>query len=374
MSTSEGGKNPDQNNRRLTMPDQPEQPDQTRPKTRRDLRSDRTPRKTCLIDESPLLVPPTLAAIFGIAQAVVLQQLHFWLENSQHKHQHDGHAWIYNTYETWRTQGGLWFMPERSIKHYILELERSGVVVSIQPDQFNRRKYYRIDYDALATLVDEWLDRPLDDVDHGTKFVPSSVQDMNVQNDQILSHDLTKNTQRLHDHDQPDGCQPVGNQTDQSEPDQPDDPGLSAGTQESFLEPGLEPGSAPKKSRPGGKRPTTLILEAYTQSVTSRGWRTQKTDAKTHLSALEAAGCRPEDVEHVIAWATDGQSRRQAYHLSQLPDDYKSWKAANAVRNGPERPPEPPNSPTGPDTPSESSELLERLERKYPGYGSDDLF
>lgn len=59
-----------------------------------------------LIEEPPLQVLPTLAQAIGLNEAIILQQIHYWLQRSKHKH--DGRRWIYNTYEQWQAQLPFW--------------------------------------------------------------------------------------------------------------------------------------------------------------------------------------------------------------------------------------------------------------------------
>lgn len=59
-----------------------------------------------LIDEEPLQVLPGLAAVIGLNEAMVVQQLHYWLRRS--KHEHDGRKWIYNTLGEWQVQFPFW--------------------------------------------------------------------------------------------------------------------------------------------------------------------------------------------------------------------------------------------------------------------------
>jgi len=46
-----------------------------------------------LLESNPLVIIPELATAIGLNEAVVLQQIHYWLKTSKHKH--DGFAWIY---------------------------------------------------------------------------------------------------------------------------------------------------------------------------------------------------------------------------------------------------------------------------------------
>ncbi len=107
-----------------------------------------------LIHEPPLQVLPSLACKIGLNEAIVLQQLHFWIENSKTGKTIDGKKWVYNTYNGWVENFPFW--SERTIQRAFLNLEKLGLVLSIQPDKgkYDRKKYYTIDYEQLASMED----------------------------------------------------------------------------------------------------------------------------------------------------------------------------------------------------------------------------
>ncbi|NWQ41930.1 conserved phage C-terminal domain-containing protein [Bacillus sp. EB106-08-02-XG196] len=105
---------------------------------------------TLLINEAPLMIVPSLAVKIGINEAVVLQQIHYWLGRS--KHQIKGRKWVYNTYEDWQEQFPFWSIS--TIKRTFHSLEKLGVVVS---DNWNamkldKTKWYTINYEQLANI------------------------------------------------------------------------------------------------------------------------------------------------------------------------------------------------------------------------------
>ena len=85
-----------------------------------------------LLDEEPMVVQPSLAKLLGINQAIILQQMHYWLKINQKKGspQIDGYYWTYNTYQEWANQ--FQWLSAESIKRFILDLENKGVVISRQ--------------------------------------------------------------------------------------------------------------------------------------------------------------------------------------------------------------------------------------------------
>lgn len=104
-----------------------------------------------LIDDYPILVLPKLAEMIGLNEAIVLQQMHYWLTNS--KHYHDGCKWIYNTYKGWQEQFPFW--SDRTIRRTITSLEKQKLIVTGNYNKagFDKTKWYSVDYSVLE-LVD----------------------------------------------------------------------------------------------------------------------------------------------------------------------------------------------------------------------------
>lgn len=111
-----------------------------------------------LINQPPLQVLPDLAMKIGLNEAIILQQLHYWIERSVNIR--EDHKWVYNDYSTWQEQFPFW--SESTIKRAFLTLEKLGIVVSKQFEKYtsdykkrNRRKWYTIDYVAFEKLEKE---------------------------------------------------------------------------------------------------------------------------------------------------------------------------------------------------------------------------
>lgn len=104
-----------------------------------------------LIDEPPLQVLPSLAVAIGLNEAIVVQQLHYWLSNQKTDGFVDetGEKWIYNTYSEWKENFPFW--SESTIQRIFSSLEKSGIIVSEQKDKskYDRKKYYRLAYDMI---------------------------------------------------------------------------------------------------------------------------------------------------------------------------------------------------------------------------------
>lgn len=100
-----------------------------------------------LLNEHPLQVLPSLAIAIGLNEAIILQQLHYWLLKS--KNEREGKRWVYNCYKDWQQQFPFW--SERTIKRIFRNLEKKKLVISYQweKSEYDRRKWYTINYDVL---------------------------------------------------------------------------------------------------------------------------------------------------------------------------------------------------------------------------------
>ncbi|AYN26429.1 hypothetical protein D8682_05100 [Buttiauxella sp. 3AFRM03] len=103
-----------------------------------------------LINENPLQVLPSLACAIGLNEAVILQQIHYWMASSRHHYQ--DRRWVYNSVANWQKQFPFW--SEATIKRALLSLEQQGMVVSgnHNRDPRDRSKWYSINYAALGAI------------------------------------------------------------------------------------------------------------------------------------------------------------------------------------------------------------------------------
>lgn len=105
---------------------------------------------TLLINEPPLMVLPSLAQSIGLNEAIILQQVHYWLNPQFNKNFKEGHYWVHNSYEQWQDQFRFWSTV--TIKRTIQSLEKKGLLLSsnFNASSFNKTKWYRINYEKLS--------------------------------------------------------------------------------------------------------------------------------------------------------------------------------------------------------------------------------
>jgi len=103
-----------------------------------------------LVDESPLIILPSLAAAIGLPEAIMLQQLHYWLRTAGKPH--DGRLWIYNSYPQWVVQMPFW--TPRIIRRVLTRLQALGLIHTANYNALtiDRTTWYTIDYAVVAAL------------------------------------------------------------------------------------------------------------------------------------------------------------------------------------------------------------------------------
>lgn len=104
-----------------------------------------------LINEPPLQVLPTLAQKIGLNEAIILQQVHYWLDPRHNKNYFEDRYWVRNTYEQWQTQFPFWAM--NTIRRTVANLEETGLLMSFVTRDFKKLKYYSLNYAQLEQLV-----------------------------------------------------------------------------------------------------------------------------------------------------------------------------------------------------------------------------
>lgn len=105
-----------------------------------------------LFDKELLVVNPKLAVLIGLNEAIILQQMHYWIKKSDKCI--DGKIWIYNSITSWKEQ--FPFFSESTVKRTITELEKKGLILvgNFNKDNRDRTKWYSINYGMLQKLED----------------------------------------------------------------------------------------------------------------------------------------------------------------------------------------------------------------------------
>lgn len=111
-----------------------------------------------LFHKNILLIQPEIAVALGVNEAIVLQQIHYWLEKSNHYY--EGCCWTYNTYNNWHEQ--FPFFSESTIKRTIRSLEKRNILICssvFNKIKLDRTKWYTINYDELEKVINKKFDK-----------------------------------------------------------------------------------------------------------------------------------------------------------------------------------------------------------------------
>lgn len=100
----------------------------------------------------PLVVNPELAVRIGLNESIVVQQIHYWLTETDSGIEHDGCRWVYNTLEQWQLQFPFWSI--KTIKRSIASLASMEVirVEQLNKTRHDRTNYYAINYESPYLL------------------------------------------------------------------------------------------------------------------------------------------------------------------------------------------------------------------------------
>jgi uncharacterized phage protein (TIGR02220 family) len=100
-----------------------------------------------LIDEPPLQVLPSLAREIGLNEAIMLQQMHYWLLKSSNEF--EGVKWFYKTLEDWQKEFPFW--STMTIRRTLSNLEKQKVIRigNFNKKKFDKTKWYTIEYQCV---------------------------------------------------------------------------------------------------------------------------------------------------------------------------------------------------------------------------------
>lgn len=107
-----------------------------------------------LFKRQPLVISPQLACRIGLNEAIVLQQICYWIEETPAGVEHAGRKWVYNTIEQWNEQFPFW-SPD-TVKRSLTSLKKRGLVdvKQLNKSKHDRTNFYAINYDS-PLLVEE---------------------------------------------------------------------------------------------------------------------------------------------------------------------------------------------------------------------------
>lgn len=84
-----------------------------------------------LFDEHPIIANKTLAREIGLNEALILQQINYWIEINKKtgKNFFEGRYWTYNSIKSWR-ENDFDYMSLDTVKRTFAKLEKQGYLMS----------------------------------------------------------------------------------------------------------------------------------------------------------------------------------------------------------------------------------------------------
>lgn len=132
------------------------------------------------------IVRKKLAKEIGLNEAIVLNQLQYWIEKNKRagNNYYDGRYWVYNTYEDWQKQD-FEYWSVKTIQRIFSKLESIGLVISGNYNKMpmDRTKWYTIDYEMLEKMAEN--------IEKST--IRTNCPNANGQSDLSNNHRIPKN-------------------------------------------------------------------------------------------------------------------------------------------------------------------------------------
>ena len=139
--------------------------------------------KIWLMDEQPVVVDRGLARVIGLSEAIVITQLHQWIEyNKKHKKNYkDGYYWTYGSMEKLHEEYFDILGSVRTVRRVFKKLEKNGYLIVINYNKLNFDKtcWYRVNYEKFDLLKKEYRDGQNDRTEED-KMTTSQVDNLTI--------------------------------------------------------------------------------------------------------------------------------------------------------------------------------------------------
>lgn len=151
-----------------------------------------------LLSKNKIVLNTDLATQIGLNEALVLQQLFYWLEKGI---EINGRQWVYKTHAKWQKQD-FPFWSVSTIKRTLNNLEKLGLidVEQLSDNNFDRKNYYTINFKKLKECEDQTTDntekvkltssKSQNELDEKVKLNPSDEVKMNPSDEVKMSSSL----------------------------------------------------------------------------------------------------------------------------------------------------------------------------------------
>lgn len=109
-----------------------------------------------LFDEQPIVIDRTLAKKIGLNEAIILQQIHYWISNNKKANRNfiNGMYWTYNSMKEWH-ESEFSFWSFDTVKRTFAKLVKNGLLLkdNFNKDKRDRTAWYTINYVKLNEIM-----------------------------------------------------------------------------------------------------------------------------------------------------------------------------------------------------------------------------
>ena len=139
-----------------------------------------------LFDSEPLVINKLTAKVLGLNEAIVIQQIHYWLEINRkvNNNFYDDRTWTYNTYEDWQKEN-FDFWSVSTLKRIFKSLFDKKILIkgNYNSKKYDRKLWVTINYDILDFLLEEYNKKHTkndEKVEISTKCQNDTMSDCNI--------------------------------------------------------------------------------------------------------------------------------------------------------------------------------------------------
>lgn len=113
-----------------------------------------------LFTDEPIVINRKLAKCLGLKEAVIFQQIHYWLKinEKQNKNLKEGKYWTYNSIKKWH-ENEFDFLSIRTVERTLQKLEKDELLISKTFNKMkgDKTKWYTINYEKLLEVCEKNL-------------------------------------------------------------------------------------------------------------------------------------------------------------------------------------------------------------------------
>lgn len=145
-----------------------------------------------LLNSHPLVLDKQLAVEIGLNEALVLQQVHYWLEinKKNNRNYHEGRFWTYNTINEWQEEFPFW--SNSTIKRIFKNLRDMKLIIvdNFNVYQMDRTLWYTINYEELAKITNANEDNNAR-LDENDQMMSSKEDTVDIENEPMEKTNIT---------------------------------------------------------------------------------------------------------------------------------------------------------------------------------------